>query len=375
MKNQSNSISEYLANQESLPIMERLLSKFPTTEMESRAVKDSDWKDSLFILRKENGKTYVTVPRNLESFADNLFMISLLKHMIQMKWMIQMSTKDLPTSVFETNEAAYFAGFVAQSCMTTTGECIKGISKFSKGARAFQTYSVEKRHGRQSYLRTGGMDSLLKRLSVMAGFTKDWWGLRGTIAAIWREARPVEVTNLETYLKPKQEVLKVIKTKLAYENGGLFRSEEIAYLDQKYANTKQVITQFCNRLDNPSEDLAKNFEQEYAKVKSLVDQCDNALKSLAASRAKVLFPTGKRKKDINFKKKSLPEKLIELESDEILLVFLPESLPGINRIGQLEDANLNNPSHRARLYSGCYDGPAKDVIDSWYTNFHSSDDE
>jgi hypothetical protein len=354
--NKGKSISDYLANQETLPLMERLLAKFPTTEMESRAVKDSDWKDSLFILKREGNTTYVTIPKNLESFADNLFMIALLKHMINRRWILQVSTKELPTSVFETSEAAYFAGFVAQSCLETTGECIKGISKFSKGARAFQTFSIEKKYGKQSYLRTGGMDSLLKRLSVMAGFTKDYWGLRGTIAAIWREATPCRVTNLETYLRPKQEILKVIKTKLAYENGGLFRPEEIAYLDEKYADTKQAITQFVNRLDKPSEDLATNFDKEYAKVKTLVDQCDNAMKTIGASRAKTLFPQGKKKKDINYRKKQLAEKITDIESDEILISFLPEALPGINRVGTIDNQNINNPQVRSRLYLGSYQG-------------------
>jgi hypothetical protein len=66
---------------------------------------------------------------------------------------------------------------------------------------------------------------MMVRLSAMKGFTKDYWGLRGSIAAIIKSSTPLRVTNLNTYMLPKSEIMKTIRTKLAYENGVLFRPE------------------------------------------------------------------------------------------------------------------------------------------------------
>jgi hypothetical protein len=340
--------------------------------MESRLVHDSDFKDSLFILKKEVAGSYITFPKNIESFADNLFMISLLKLATHKKWTIQLSTKELDTKVLDSAEGAFIAGFIAASCLTTTGEYVSGTTRFSKGVSAFQSFSVEKKYGKVAWLRTGGMDNLMQRLSGMKGFTKDYWGLRGTLAALLKMIDPVEVSNLKTYFLPKTEVMKHIRTKLPYENGGLFRPEEIALLHNGCTQVKGQLDEFLLKLDHPTEEFVKNFVSEYAPIKTAIERIDSMVRLLAVNRSKVLFPPGNKKSTKKFRAMNLEDKLSDLASEKPEL-FAPESLPGIRRV---KESNLKvaSPQWKSAVYGEDYNNEAiKDVIDSWYSKFWSED--
>jgi hypothetical protein len=361
-----------VANNCDLESLQRLLKKFPTTEMESRLVKDSDWKDSLFILRKDGDTELITFPKNMDSFADNLFMISLLRLAVLKKWTIQLSSKELDVKVFDSVEGPFFAGFIAGACLKETGTCIKGSTRYSKGVASFQSFSVEKKIGKHPWLRTGGMDNLLSRLSGMKGFTKEYWGLRGTLAAIFKTIVPIQVTDLETYFLPKSEVMKHIRTKLPYENGGLFRSEEIAFLSQGYSTVKEQLNAFLVKLDQPTQEFAENFVSEYTPIKTAIENIDKQIRLLAVNRSKILFPQGNKKGIKKFKAMSLEDKL-EVVSDDKPDLFLPESLP---RISRTAESNLKEGSSawRTAVYGEPYNHPlVKDIVDSWYTKFYSDE--
>jgi hypothetical protein len=336
-------------------------------------VKDSDWKDSLFIIRTESDDTLITFPKNIESFADNLFMISLIKLCVLMQWRIQLSTCELPVSVFDSTEGAFFAGFIAAACLKETGERIKGNTRFSKGASAFQSFSIEKKYGRVVHLHTGGMDSLMQRLSAMKGFTKDYWGLRGSLAAILKMIRPIPVSSLKSYMVSKQEILKSIRTKLPYENGGLFRTEEIACLNIRYTKAREAINEFIALLDNPTDDLAAHLMERFSRVKTLIEKVDGEVKLLAVNRSKILFPVGSKKSIMKYKAKSLEDKLMELD-DTKLDKFRPESLPGIGR-DTASQSEFGTLKWRKETYSSYLYEATKELIDSWYNTFESSVEE
>jgi len=302
-------------------------------------------------------------------------MISIVYLCKEKDWRITLSSKELPTNVLETAEGSFFAGFISASSRGETGPLNTGTSKYCKGVKAFQVYCVEKRYGKTEHLRAGGMDKLTARLSVMKGFTKEYWSIRGSIAALFKEIKPVQVTHLETYVRSKTEILKCIKTKLPYNNGGIFRPEEIAYLAGKYSNAKARLDQFVSALDEPTEDLAKNFKSAYAELKStILDRIDNELKVIMTSRAKYLFPEGKGKKQTKFSKKSLDEKLMELPEEKVNL-FKPESLPGINASGTSarEEGTLQwKKDTFSDLYS--QNELVTAVIDSWYSTYFQQEE-
>lgn len=301
-------------------------------------------------------------------------MISLLQLCVVKQWKIQLSSKELDHSVFESNEGAFVAGFIAGSMMKKTGPYTNGTTRYSKGIASFQTYSVEKKFGKVPWLRTGGMDNLMSRLSGMKGFNKDYWGLRGTLAAILKSVDPIEVSDIKTYFLPKSEVMKHIKTKLPYENGGLFRSEEIAFLSAGFSGVKDELNEFLMKLEHPTEEFILNFQSEYAPIKSAIERAESRVRLLAVNRSKELFPPGKKKSIMKFKAQSLEDKLETLGEDKPHL-FAPESLPGIKSIGESKK-KPGSQAWRAEVYSSVYQNPlARDVVDSWYTKFFSSEDE
>jgi hypothetical protein len=249
-----------------------------------------------------------------------------------------------------------------------------GSTKYAKGIKAFQCFSVEKALGKPAHLRTGGMDKVTERLSEMKGFTKEHWGLRATIVSIFKQVTPVTVTHLETYFKSKNEIMKNIKTRLQYENGGCYRPEELTYLADRYSTAKEALSTFLTRLDAPTEDLAKTFSEQYGRVKLRIDAADNDIKANLAARARILFPQNKTKKSIAWAKASITEKLQDL-SEEKLAVFRPESLPGIStKVTSLDFKSSPNAFILAK-YGDDQEETADEVISSWFTNFESPERE
>jgi len=367
--------SSYVQSIESAAIRQ-ILQSFPVTEEMARNVSNTNWNESLFVSQKVNNQTMVTVPKNIEDFRESTMMMSILKIFEIKGWIPSLSGKELPKSVIETKEGAFFAGFVSGAIRKNTGKLEQGTSKYSRGIRAFQTYCVERKYGKARHLRLGGLDSLNKRLSEMKGFTTQWWGLRSTITALFKSLEPVEVSDLETYVRSKEELLKTIKTRLACENGGCFRPEELRYLQERYIQAKETLNVFLARISRPDKELAEHFDELYAPVKTKVEAADNEIKANLASRARILFPNDNKKKSQQWAKKTLAEKLYDLSEDK-LSEFMPETLPGIRALPvAIEGTPQEKQNAIQRRYAPNRDDEsAMEVIVSWYSGFDSSIEE
>jgi hypothetical protein len=364
----SEAVISFMDSIESAAVRQ-LIQRFPITEMAARNIKDSDWVDSIFVTKQEGNQVKVTVPRNIETFTDSLFMMSILKIFQIKEWIPVLSTKDLPKAVLETKEGAFFAGFVSQALRETTGPMNDGTSKYAKGVKAHQIFSVEKSRGKARHLKNGGMSKVTERLSSMKGFTQEWWGLRGSIVTLFKSLPSNKVTNLDTYVLSKSELQKIVKTKLQSENGGCFRPEELQYLATRHRSARTALTGFLSRFENPNEELATSFDQLYAPVKTLVEAADNEIKALLASRARILFPQDKKKSTVAWAKKPLVEKLSDI-SEEKKTAFVPESLPGIS-VTPVERAKEEALGHfLPRRYATVQENElAGEVILSWFTNY------
>jgi hypothetical protein len=342
----------------------------------ARNVTNTNWDESLFVSKLVNNQMMVTLPCNIEDFRESTMLMAILK-VYELKNIIpSLSTKDLPKAVLETKEGAFFAGFVSAATRSTTGPLEQGTSKYSRGIRAFQIYCVEQKYGKARQLRTGGHDSLNKRLSEMKGFTTQFWGLRSTITALFKSLRPVPVSDVETYVRSKEELLKTIKTRLACENGGCYRAEELRFLAARYGRAKEMLNAFTARLNRPDEELATHFDELYAPVKTIVETADSEIKANLASRARILFPNDNKKKTQQWIKKTLADKLSDLDESK-LSEFMPETLPGIRALPvDVQGTPEQVQQAIRRRYVQCADDQnAQEVITSWYSNFASLTDE
>jgi len=328
--------------------------------------------ETLFAAETRDGVTFVTVPKNIEVFENNLLMKSILKIYERKSWIPVLSSKELPSAVLETKDGAFFAGFVYASLQSETGPLNTDTSKWAKGVKAFQTYSVEKVYGKPVHLRTGGMSKLTAKLSEMKGFTRDHWSLRATIAGLFRSIPGARVTELHTYMAPKSEIIKGIKTKFVYQNGGIFRPEEIQYLDSRYNDAKELLSGFLSELDAPSPRFVEEFGARYSRVKQAVDRADSEIRPTAVERSKIAFPTDKSRRAAAFAKKPLGEKLMDIR-EERLVHFLPESLPGIMRTGDRSTHRVGTVEWKADHYGhSAGNDAAESVIDSWYASYDAS---
>jgi hypothetical protein len=208
----------------------------------------------------------------------------------------------------------------------------------------------------------------------MKGFTQAYWGLRGTIASLIKSVNTSRVTNLETYLLPKSELLKVVKTKFAYQNGGVFRPEEIAYLDVRYASHKTALDEFLNRLDHPDAALARDFQTLYSQIRARIKKCDDEIRNTETQRARQLFPSGEKKSQKRFKQMSLTEKIATF-TPERKIHFKPESLPGIIFINSDTNADVGTETWLIAHYGLEADDNTRATCLSWYSNFWESSEE
>jgi hypothetical protein len=183
---------------------------------------------------------------------------------------------------------------------------------------------------------------------------------------IFKSLPAARVTHLETFMRSKSDIMKDIKTKFAYANGGLFRPEEITYLDSRYHDAKEVLDRFLTDLSTPTAELAAHFNDRYSAVKSAIRRCDDEIRLCASSRARIAFPNSKRKADILFSKRPLAEKLA-LMTDTSRGQFTPETLPGLTRTGnstQVIGSNL----FKAECYASIGDNELQmSVVDTWFT--------
>jgi predicted trehalose synthase len=184
------------------------------------------------------------------------------------------------------------------------------------------------------------------------------------------------VTDLHTYVRSKEELLKTVKTRLACENGGCYRPEELRFLAAKYNSAKEKLNSFLARIERPDEELAQHFDELYAPVKTVVEAADNEIKANLASRARILFPNDNKKKTQQWVKKTLAEKLSDLSEDK-LQEFMPETLPGIMALPVEVAGNVQQRQNAIRQrYARCADDErAQEVITSWFSNFDSSLEE
>jgi len=319
-------------------------------EASARGIKSKALGEALFSIHEREGTTFFIVPKNLEAFADNLLMISILKIADLKGYSIVPGEHELPTVVLHTAEAEYFAGYVAQSCRESTGPREKRASKFYKGVLSHQCASVQKAAGTQ----VGHLNLVDhtpgRKLAAMTGFVKEYWSLRGAISALFSSIGTNRWTDESTYLKSKQLLeSQVVKRRLPYDNGGVYTVEEILYLKDFFRDKIRIVDAFHDALENPNDDLARSFWERYAPVSRAVKEIQQALGNLFVARARIVFPQKQgSKKQKEWVRKPLPDKLLDLSEDK-LKEWFPAKLPGFrSEITDTEMADFSDDSLRQK---------------------------
>lgn len=328
-------------------VVRQLLGKFPSSEAAARKIVTNSSERELFTTYKEGEKTFIVVPKNLESFADNLLLISILKASQILGYEPVVGEKELPVAVLKTNDGDYFAGYVYQSMESSTGPRQKGSSKFWKGCAAFQTKSVEACAGKnRSHLiltdHTPG-----KKLAAMQCFVKEYWGVRAHISAVFSALPTKPWTCQASYLKPQAQLeAQVVVRRLPFDNGGVYSSEEVAYFRSYFANDIGLVEGFHNSLSTPTDDLASHFWEKYDPCMKAVRRIKDSLNDVFVTRARVLFPVVKQgKKKSKWSSYSLADKLAELAEQGKLEAFMPNKLPGFARLLPTTAAAATTDAH------------------------------
>jgi len=312
---------------------------FPADELSARSIR-SDRTAEVFSTYMRDGQTIFVVPSNIKDFKQSLFMIAILKAASQKGYIIETSLdKEVPEKILKTDEDSFVAGYVFQACQHDLGSYVSGSSKFSKGRAAYQKSVISVRFSHARHLKKDGDKILSKRLSEMKSFTQAYWSLRTRIVGLLTSLpKHTVVTDVVSYVKSRQELEKLIHTEVIWHNRGVFRNEEIQYLDARNNNALEALEGFKNSLNHPTEQLALHFEEQYLPIKNSIRRAEDEVRTILNRRSDILFvKAAKKKRDVEYNKRKLYDKIAEFTDTGKVSAFIPSTLPGI----RLRDATHN----------------------------------
>jgi len=367
------SITTALTSATERDLINRLVSMFPADEMSARAMR-GERSAELFTSFVRDNETVFVLPRNIKDFTKNLLMIAILKAAQLKGYVLETSLeKDLPEKVLKVDDADFAAGYVYQASREVLGDYVNGNSKFAKGQQAYQRSCIDRHYRQARHLKKGGDSKLDERFSKMKEFTKDYWSVRTRITSLFKSLNKKTPVNLISYLLSKQELEKLIHTSLSWDNRGLFRSEEITYLNSRNSDELEALTAFRARLDSPSERLASHFEEDYARIRRDIKASEAEVAACINRRADVIFvKNAKKKRDIEYNKRKLLDKVAEFTEVGKVSAFSPHSLPGISLISTT--ANLIRAVADDQLWTQWRvpddDNEAREVVTSWNSYLH-----
>jgi hypothetical protein len=363
----SASVMTTLTTEAERQLIANLLSKFPMDEIAARTQNTTKEKD-LFTVYSKDGTNVFVLPKNLSDFKDTQLMYAILSAATEKDYVFELhSEKELPPKVLKTEDASFFAGFVRQAKEAEVGTRIEATTRYAKGRECFQRLCVERHFGKANHLHKDGSDRFKKKMSSQTCFTKEFFHYRAAIQTLFLSLRAPKPADLKSFMKSKEELIKGIHTQLSWRNRGVFRPEEITYLDSLFQDSTEALTGFIRRLSDPDSLLAEKYEDEYAAVRTKVRYCENQVTGLINRRASIVFiPNSKKKKDIEWNKKKLLEKLALIEAKDKITPFMPTSLPGIVLERPIADVFAALSLTRLQeTYALGEDPLAAEVVTSW----------
>jgi hypothetical protein len=328
--NDNRSFLDSVSNDTERKLLSSLLDRFPSSGSDAREIKEVEWRHKLFTPHHDGSTTYVPLPKNIVDFKDSLLFIAILKAFESQGYKVVVSDKELPATVFKTDKAAYFAGYVSKSQDKFVGDRIKPTNQFEKGQLAKQTEAVIAHVGKRNAHIRRTPHSIGKTLAEMGGFTRQYWAFRSAISAIFTRLPNPQVDNVSTFMLSGGELIgKIVRKSLPYQNGGVFRQEELRYLDMYYRTELTTMEKIHKLCQNPSNEFANSFDEKVDELAKICKSIEKDLGALFAQRAAVLFRSQSRKKsDIKWAQKPLNEKLNQLKPEDLRRLFSPTNLPG-----------------------------------------------
>jgi len=312
---------------------------FPSDEMSARSIA-SDKTAEVFTTYVKDGRTVFVVPSNLREFSKNLLMIAILKAASLKNYSIETSLdKEVPEKILKTEDASFVAGYVFQAHQEVLGPLVTDSSKFAKGRAAYQRSCIQVYHSSSRHLKKDGDKILTKRLSEMKSFTQAYWSLRTRIVSLLTSLPKKSAgDDLRTYVKSKEDLNKLIHTQLVWRNRGVFRSEEIAYLDSRHSAATDALMTFKDSFENPTLALARDFDAAYAPIKNGIRTAEAEIVALYNRRSDILFlKNAKKKRDVEYNKMKLLDKIAGFTEHGKLSAFIPATLPGIGLLDATVD--------------------------------------
>jgi hypothetical protein len=299
-----------------------LLDKFPRGEAALRGIQDVKWEDSLFATRTDGNTTRITVPKNWESFADSRVALAITAVIDGENWKMVASSQTLPVNVLKSQFGDWLIGYVNAHLERGGSVAELGSSKYCKGYHAYQSgavrahYSSRKLdHLKLSSITPGHI------LAKMDSFTKEHWGLRSVLSAIFKRIEPrgqYPAIDLSSFLKSHEELLaKKLRKRQPYENGGVFTPNEKAWLKLRLATSISHIQTGRERLLTRDAALAANFESELTEYRVAVSEVDAVCKPIIALRSDALFSQKKTKAVRSWMEKPLQDKLLAVDAKHL----------------------------------------------------------
>lgn len=274
----------------------------------------------------------VALPNNLEQFADEQLVIALIHMLDKLDVEYVISSADLSSKVFsfDRSKKQEIVGYISLLSQDMIESFPTEGGSFGKGRRAaIADYLTDHRHTQAWFKNIGAnLNGIFTSLVGIRCPNRDFFAR--IKALIIRRRKEIKAKCLSIFLKTKEQLRQeVIKTKLPFENGGLYTPEEISYFKNHFKEQIDKYNSWIDKIPSMSDDQVSKFDQEYkaakAPLKPLIDICD----TISDLRKPVLYQLGKKSKmATKYNKLSISEKIEKMDPQEYIRLFCVERVLG-----------------------------------------------
>jgi hypothetical protein len=269
----------------------------------------------VFYSYKDKNQKIFTLPKNVESFADNILFGSIVRLAAHNGYELATTGITVGDFTLSKSDQAWVSGYVHE-LIEPSESYPSGTSSFVKGRQSaiIERFKVPEKECSAYYKKTkrtiGGVISAIS-------CSKEIYSSRSRLVNLIKETPYHFKVSPSELLKSDEQIREELKISMPFKDTKIFLTYERAYLDSKVQNALDdyaKLLQSVNAYRGDIVTLHKNFE----KIKATIAPVSQLAKQVSNLRSSTFFPNGKKKSDQAYRLLSLEDKVMNLQFGKYL---------------------------------------------------------
>ena len=348
-------------------LLNNLLQKLPKSDLEDRLLANSSeiWKTQVFFMQKTKDAKIFTLPKNIESFGDNVLLGSIMRLANNLGYSFAISKTEVTTFSLSKADSAFFTGYIHE-LIEPSVSFPSGTSSFVKGRQSaiLERFKVPDNSSPKIFKKAKKeIGSVCSSIST----SKEIYSSRTRIVNLIKEKTYAMKVNPRELLKSDEQIRAELKISLPFEDNKIFLGFERDYITNKasslLARYRTILAEVGTRKNDPVT-LTRDIEQVRASLAPLLVKC----RGISSLRSSAFFPAGKKKSDQAFRLLSLDDKVSQLSIGKYCQLMDPSKIDvKFSFTKPVGDAELRNP--QSPVYQSLLNGLRRNKEDQVSLDF------